>query len=124
MDRALLEEMERLVRLAREAGERFTRESTAWFQETGRRTSIWPPDLWMMTFNSQDTSGYWEIGLYRLPQTFALLIGLPNKEITKVMEGGIWDIIELYGSLLGPRANDPPMTSCPSNLGHVGPITA
>ena len=100
MDRALLEEMEKLVKLAEEAGESFSRESTAWFQGTGRRTSIWPPDLWTMTTNSQDASEYWEIGLYRLTQTCAILIGIPNTEITKVMEGGMCDIIELYGSLL------------------------
>ena len=103
MDRAFLQQIEELITKARETESKANRDATAWFKETGGRATLWPTELWKMTLNNPESSELgelWEISLHRLTQTLGLLLGIPNKELTEVLDGGVWSVIPLYGKLI------------------------
>ena len=100
-NRELIHHMEKILRKARETVESESRESTAWFKDTKKHSTaaLRPNEMWRMTFNQQEHSGLWEIGLYRVTQALALLQGTGPKELNEFTSGTIFEIAELYGVL-------------------------
>ena len=80
LDQQIMNQLEELLRKAQEPRKTEIREATVWFQEVGRRSSIWPPDLWKMS-SGMDSPGIWEIGAYRLSQCLGLLMGIPTRSL-------------------------------------------
>ncbi len=97
-DQAIYEKLEELLRESQEP--KRMREATIWFQESGRKKSIFPPDLWKMSLCDETQKGSWEIGLYRITQCMGLIAGIPNKTLSMVLNKGFWEMVNLYGTLV------------------------
>jgi hypothetical protein len=100
IDQQIMDQLEELLRKAQEPKKTETREATICFQEMGRKSSIWPPDLWKMSTGDGFATGRWEIGVYRLVQCLGLLVGIPNKKLSGILNEGFWEICEFYAQLL------------------------
>ncbi len=50
--------------------------------------------------SGMDSSGIWESGAYRLSQCLGLLMGIPDRKLSIIVNGGFWEICEFYGRLL------------------------
>ena len=53
-----------------------------------------------MSTGDDFATGRWEIGIYRLTQCLGLLMGIPNKKLSGILNKRIWEICELYAQLL------------------------
>ena len=54
-----------------------------------------------MSFNAEVHIGLWEVGLYRLTQFLVRFMGLSNSDLSNMLDGGICEVCDLYGGLVG-----------------------